>query len=379
MRQTPANELPRSLRALSKFRDKALAARSKQVLAALDDDALRARIQKWLGEKPALQKKDAQALEIAVRREDDWEKTLASGSKPRPSKARKPPDEALKARVDEYKARAEAARTELKRVRQEARADATSARKERARLESEIRTLKEELKGSRDDVTALHREIKGLEDRVGREQRRARRQVDKAEQQQDAFKGRLKDLKTENTELKRRLARAGTAKSTRRKTPETRAGPRTRVKLKPPKGLLADAREALAAWLQTPDVFLVVDGYNVTKHEKGFGDVELSTQRDRLIAELQQLSARYQNASVLVVFDGSEVPPGTARRRKGRVKIEYSRPDEIADDHIVARVEELAPVPVVVVTSDRELQRRVGKLDATAATSPQLLELLRKV
>jgi predicted RNA-binding protein with PIN domain len=379
MRQTPANELPRSLRAMRNFTNKALVGRSQQVLAALEDEALRARILKWLGEKPSLARSDAKTLDVAVRREADWEETLASGSNSPRSKPHKQTDDRLKAKAEEYKSRAETARSELKRVRQETRAEAAGLRRDRAQVDAEMRALKEELKGARGDLTVARRTIKELEDRLERERRRARREKDKAEQQQESLKSRIKDAKAENTELKRRLARSRTAKTTRAKRQAPSPGPRTREKLKAPKGLLADARDTLARWLQTPGLILVVDGYNVTKHEKGFGDLSLATQRDRLIAELQQLSARYPKASFVVVFDGSEVPPGTTRRRKGRVKIEYSRPDEIADDHIVARVEELPPVPVVVVTSDRDLQTRAAKLDATVATSPQLLELLRKV
>jgi rRNA-processing protein FCF1 len=57
--------------------------------------------------------------------------------------------------------------------------------------------------------------------------------------------------------------------------------------------------------------------------------------------------------------------------------VEYST-GEIADDHLIARLEGL-PVdnPVVFVTNDRELQRRAAALGATIATPSQLLALAR--
>jgi predicted RNA-binding protein with PIN domain len=142
-----------------------------------------------------------------------------------------------------------------------------------------------------------------------------------------------------------------------------------------PKGRFEDAPETLGEWLR-PGVTLIVDGYNVTKAERGFGELELEVQRDRLIEETEKL-ARRKKVQGTIVFDGSEVPPGTSRRRKGTVRVEFSAPDEIADDHIVALIEAMPPDPVVVVTNDRELQERARSLGATIARSDQLLALIK--
>jgi predicted RNA-binding protein with PIN domain len=379
MRQTKSNELPRSLRRFKNFTAKALAGHSAEILRALEDEALRAKILEWLEGKPGIAKSDATVLEIAMRRDGDWEATLTSRRKRRAESPRKQGEEALRSKAKEYKQRADAARTELKRARQEARVEAASSKRERDRLKAEIASLENELKAVRGDLTGARRSLKQLRDQAEREQRRARKQADRADWQQEDLKARVKELRSENSDLKRGLAEREPAKRTpKANKTRTRAKPTKREKLRAPKGLLDDAKETLEQWLTTPDLALVVDGYNVAKHEKGFSTGELESQRDVLVSELQRLSARYSNVSVLVVFDGSEVPPGSARRKKGRVKVEYSRDDEIADDHIVARVEELPPVPVIVATSDRELQERVEKLDATVATSPQLLEVIRK-
>jgi predicted RNA-binding protein with PIN domain len=104
--------------------------------------------------------------------------------------------------------------------------------------------------------------------------------------------------------------------------------------------------------------------------------MSLEDQRDRLVKEVTLL-ARTRKVPTTIVFDGSEVPPGTTRRSAGPVKVRYSAPEEIADDYIVKLVEEMPTFPVVVVTNDRELQHRVKRLGATVATSDQLLSLLR--
>jgi predicted RNA-binding protein with PIN domain len=98
--------------------------------------------------------------------------------------------------------------------------------------------------------------------------------------------------------------------------------------------------------------------------------------RNRVVDEVAKIARQY-SITAIVVFDGAEVPPGTARRTRGPVRIQYSKPGVIADDHIVDLVEELPSDPIIVVTNDRELQGRVSRHHATIATSHQLLALIR--
>ena len=78
----------------------------------------------------------------------------------------------------------------------------------------------------------------------------------------------------------------------------------------------------------------------------------------------------------MIVFDGSEVAPGAARRMRGGVVVEYSKPSESADDHIVALLEATEGA-AILTTNDRDLQDRAAALGATIATSNQLLALIR--
>src|SRR3712207_6080837 len=86
LRSQPASELPPRVRPLQHFRDKALIARKPELLAALDDPGLRARVLEWLDEKPSLPKADAEALRVASERADDWEQVLAGKATSRPAK-----------------------------------------------------------------------------------------------------------------------------------------------------------------------------------------------------------------------------------------------------------------------------------------------------
>jgi predicted RNA-binding protein with PIN domain len=119
----------------------------------------------------------------------------------------------------------------------------------------------------------------------------------------------------------------------------------------------------------------LVDGYNASMSKKGFPGLKLEDQRLRLVDVLSKL-ARRTGVKVTVVFDGSDVGSRPLSRRRS-VSVQYSKPDEIADDHLVGLLESLPPNPVIVATSDRDLQRRAERLGATIATSEQLLALLR--
>ena len=121
---------------------------------------------------------------------------------------------------------------------------------------------------------------------------------------------------------------------------------------------------------------LLIDGYNVAKADGGFEDLQLETQRERLVDAVFTL-AKMTDTETIVVFDAQRVPGRRVRRSRRPVVVEWSNPGQIADDYIVQRLEELPQDPVILVTNDRELQERGRALDATVATSQQLLALLR--
>ena len=376
LKDTPAPELPAKLRRYRNFRPQALNAHRDELLGALDDDALRARIVHWLDkDKPSLSKKDVELLSTAAQRVDGWEDRLgtAAASPRKPKEPSATPAERLATEREKVRK----ARDEARQVKEQGRAALDAERAKRRAIEADVADLRSRLSAAIKEAAAAGKEASEARDRLEREQRRVRAQLDRSDSALEEARRETKDLRRKVKELEREAERSR-AKPTTRKKPVTSAkkgaGPRRALSV--PKGRLEDAPETLDEWLSTDDVILLVDGYNVAKAEGAFGDLSLEQQRDRLIAELNRL-ARSKRARTIVVFDGSKIGGGLARRARGPVEVEYSRPDAIADDHIVAKLKELPPVPVVLTTNDRELQTRGRALKATIATSKQLLGLIR--
>lgn len=176
----------------------------------------------------------------------------------------------------------------------------------------------------------------------------------------------LERLADELRETVRRLTSGeGTERVRRRRPPEI------------PKGIMPDSPAAATWALAAAGLVMVVDGYNVTKQsERGWSGKSLEDQRRLLISRCCQVR-RAGGAEVRIVFDSSEAnAPGSRRRLPEGVSVEFSG-GPIADDAIVDIVGSLdLDVAAVVVTSDRELQRRVAALGAAPLPSPSFLEAI---
>lgn len=156
----------------------------------------------------------------------------------------------------------------------------------------------------------------------------------------------------------------------------TRSGSKRerRSPLRVPPGMTSDSAEAVDVMLRTPGAVLVVDGYNVTK--RAWPNLSLAEQRDRLVSALTGLHAR-THCDATVVFDGAEVGPSPAERRPG-VRVRFSDANEEADAVVVREVASLpSQVPVLVVSSDREVQVLSEAEGATAVSTDTFLRALR--
>ena len=365
-------DLPASLRSLQGKHLKMLTARRDDIVASLEDPALRARVLDWLEKKPVgISKPDASVLAAAARRDEGWEKLGASTPRKTPVK-KAPADGSV---VEREREKARKARDEARRSKADAASQVTAARQQVVRLEEELAGLKKSVRDLQREVEVAVNERDSLRAESQREIRKARRRAEKAEGELERVTKELRAKSKEATVRESRSKPVAKTPATARR-PRTVKEPQRRARLSVPKGRFEDAPETLEAWLATPEVHLLVDGYNVSKAKGGFGDLKLETQRLRVVQELGKL-ARKHGIKATIVFDGSEVAPGISRRSRGPVAVEYSRADEIADDHLVAKLEGLPKHPVIVVTNDRELQRRTARLGATIATSDQLLELIR--
>jgi predicted RNA-binding protein with PIN domain len=129
----------------------------------------------------------------------------------------------------------------------------------------------------------------------------------------------------------------------------------------------------LDALLAVPTTHLIVDGYNVTK--TGYPTLSLEEQRSRLVASLRALAAR-TGAEVTCVFDGASVATaGGAGARQ--VRVHFTPAGRTADAAIAAFVAaEPSGRPVVVVSTDREVQEAAARGGAVAVPSATLLALL---
>lgn len=375
LRATPAGDLPASVRRLREFHPRALEQHADFVLGLLADDAQKTLIEQWLDKsKTSLRRSEIDALRIALEQRDGWADDLRSltlsRKQPAKTKASAPPKDA----GERDKAREAKSRDELRKAREErdaARRRQRAVESELAAAQTEIVTLASELKQVRKDEGRAREALE-------KERRRSEREVARAQARTDAARRELKEVRRALASAQKELERRQRKGSARRApSPDRRESkPRARRPLPVPKGRLADDPETLNEWLKAPGVHVLVDGYNVAL-AKADGEVrDLAARRRRLVDGLATVM-RMKQVGVTVVFDGSDVPPGTARRSRGPVRVEYSRPDEIADDHLIAKLEAFPADPVIVATNDRELQRRAAALGATIATSDQLLALIR--
>lgn len=154
-------------------------------------------------------------------------------------------------------------------------------------------------------------------------------------------------------------------------------GPKGAPKRQPlaiPGGLFGDSEAAAAHLVRQPGVTLLVDGYNLAK--LGWPGLTLEHQRESSLDALEGL-VRRTGVRTVVVFDGADIPPTTARRRLLRVR--FSPAGVSADDTIRELLAEL-PVdrPVVVATNDQAIVRDARGGGANVVSSDQLLALARR-
>jgi YacP-like NYN domain len=125
-----------------------------------------------------------------------------------------------------------------------------------------------------------------------------------------------------------------------------------RHRLRLPGGVLIGSIEEAKFLIASTDVSVVIDGYNVAK--LAFPRASLLQQREQLLDIADELQARF-GTQILVVFDGADIGPTAAPRR--RIAVQFSPAGVTADDLIVSWVTaEPLEQAVVVVTSDNAVR-----------------------
>lgn len=370
-------DLPTKLRRLKGFTPKGLARHGNELLELLADETQRKLILQDLDDDSLrLSKRNASVLRIALERSDGWDAQLAAMSDSS--------EEVQSETKGDFEKQLERERRKVKEAREEARkakAAARSAVESNSRrveeLERAVAATDAELRRVRAALQAAVAEAGQATSAFERRDRRAQRDVEKARADRDESRAEAKSLRKEVARLTTELSSTNPVEKPRQiKAVAGPKEPKVRTPLDVPKGLMGESREALEAWLKEPNVSLLIDGYNVSKTEGGFVDVSLEQQRNRLVDETDRLAVRMKVPST-IVFDGALIEPAAVRRKRRTVVVAYSKPPEIADDHLVALLEKQPNYPVVVVTNDRELQDRSVALGATIARSEQLLSLFR--
>ena len=150
---------------------------------------------------------------------------------------------------------------------------------------------------------------------------------------------------------------------------------RRRAPVRLPPGMVEDDPSAIEAMIRTPHLAVIVDGYNVSM--LAWPDASAAEQRDRLCDALSEFQLRFR-CEVTVVFDGAEVP-GVRPLRRRNLRVLFSTAGQEADDVVIGEVMfRPEDVPVIVVSSDREVQRGAEAEGATVLGADTLLQLMRR-
>jgi predicted RNA-binding protein with PIN domain len=120
-------------------------------------------------------------------------------------------------------------------------------------------------------------------------------------------------------------------------------------------------------------MILVIDGYNILKRQHGVQFVD-EVVRKRFIHGLAGY-ARYSGNKVLVVFDGGA--HDDAYDDYGRsVQVVYSGTRETADDYIKRYIKTHAHKDLMLVTSDRELNRIADRYEVPSLDAHEFVRVL---
>lgn len=321
-----------------------------------------------------------------LRREDGWEGRIAALVEQTQS-------DAAEADAAQAVRRAEKRRDAAEQVAARTRAELLTLSDRLADRERELAEVRRSTKGASSEVAVLREQLaaarqaaRHASDRADADKRRlaaveqerddARRRVLAAERQRDellsarAERAGIEVTAAQMMELRALASSARTVADRIAGLIEVRG--RTRKPVALPGGVARDSQRATEFLLTMPQVFVLVDGYNVAKLT--WPDLTLAEQRDRLLDAVDAVVRRY-GAEIAVVFDGADVVGAHAKQRR-LARVRYSPTGTTADDVIRAEVAGLdAARPAVVVTNDAAVRRDVSVAGANVVASNAFADL----
>lgn len=275
---------------------------------------------------------------------------------------------AAKDRERQARARAEDAEAEARELRRRAAEPVRADRSEAARIGQEMERSRARWEAERADLTAraeaAEAGIVDLRESLYRVERDRAEMVRRLEEARGGAEWAVRDSVALAALVDETAARARTA----RQIPAQPTGSAPPNVTLPPGVRPDEARAVDAVLAHEGPLLVVVDGYNVGLKMASGTPAEV---RARLRAVLDRLvviaPARLR---VSVVWDSSLGDAGMTRR--GRLEVRFAAAGEEADDVVVATARD-AEVPVVVISSDREVRDRSEAVGAVTLWSDALV------
>lgn len=282
---------------------------------------------------------------------------------------------ARRTREDDAIAAAGAAQRQVDALQTEldqARAEVEEHKSHSTRAAQRTRALEDDLRRMRADSNELRARAETAESRLGQRDERALTDAATAARQLsvslDALQRRIKEGASGDDAPSESPRHEIPTPTSRPPAPTRRATPNL------PPGVVANSPVGVESMLATPDVVLIVDGYNIA--HRAWPHATAGDQRERLGIAATALSRRL-GCEVVLVFDGD----GSGSRpslRRGGVRVVFSDAGEEADEVVVREVENRPRrIPVVVASSDAWVREHAGDQGAAVVGAGALVRVLR--
>ena len=241
-----------------------------------------------------------------------------------------------------------------------------------SRASQRAHALEDDLRRVRADTRELQARAESAESRLGQRDERALGDAVSIARQLsvslDALQRRIRE-ETSSDAPRVEPRRSETSRGRVREPAPTR---RTHPRLPP--GVVANSPAGVEAMLGTPEVVLIVDGYNVA--HRAWPEATAGDQRERLGIAATALCRRL-GCEVVLVFDGNGSRPRPALRRGG-VRVLFSEAGEEADEVVVREVEARPKrIPVVVASSDAWVTEHAREQGAAVVGADALVRAIR--